>query len=254
MQLTVIRKACPTFSGIRLNQYWHDMIVLSDVSDVTVVYTSAKLHYNLSPVLWYPATQYWHDLIASVAKDFQDSGLIFAIADEEEYANDLKALGLADWGEDVAVGLFAPGPLKYNMKEELTPESLREFVREFLKGKLVPHRSSEPPPRQSKGTLIKTIVGSTFEKIVLDPKKNVMVKLCVPDLPDCIQANEYYPKVAERYIGDKDIIFGEMNVAVNDPPTGTKFDTLPAFFFSKKDSTTLFPAEVCLDCRPSGLQ
>ena len=62
-----------------------------------------------------------------MAKDFQDSGLIFAIADEEEYANDLKALGLADWGEDVAVGLFAPGPLKYNMKEELTPESLREW-------------------------------------------------------------------------------------------------------------------------------
>lgn len=178
-----------------------------------------------------------------MAKDFQDSGLIFAIADEEDYANDLKALGLADWGEDVAVGLFAPGPLKYKMKEELTPDSLREFVREFLKGKLVPHRSSEPPPRQSKGTLIKTIVGSTFEKIVLDPKKNVMVKLCVPDLPDCVQANEYYPKVAERYIGDKEIIFGEMNVAVNDPPTGTKFDTLPAFFFSKKDSTEMIPVD-----------
>ena len=190
-----------------------------------------------------PATQYWHNMIASVAKDFQDSGLVFAVASEDEFPNDLKALGLAEWGEDVAVGLFAPGPLKYRMDEELTPESLQKFVKAFLKGTLVPHRSSEPPPRQIKGTLIKTIVGSTFDKIVLNPKKNVMVKLCVPDLPDCNKANEYYPKVAERYVGDSDMIFGEMNVAVNDPPTGTKFDSLPAFFFSKKDSTELIPVD-----------
>ena len=57
------------------------------------------------------ATQYWHDMIASVAKDFHDSELGFAVADEEMFPNDLKALGLEDWGEDVAVGIYAPGEL-----------------------------------------------------------------------------------------------------------------------------------------------
>ena len=39
-----------------------------------------------------------------------------------------RALSLADWGEDVAVGLFAPGPLKYAMMEELTADSLSDFL------------------------------------------------------------------------------------------------------------------------------
>ena len=39
-----------------------------------------------------------------------------------------RALGLADWGEDVAVGLFAPGPLKYPLTEEMTADSLTEFL------------------------------------------------------------------------------------------------------------------------------
>ena len=30
MQLIMIHKACPTFSGVRLNWYWQDMIALSD--------------------------------------------------------------------------------------------------------------------------------------------------------------------------------------------------------------------------------
>lgn len=39
-----------------------------------------------------------------------------------------RALGLSDWGEEVAIGLFAPGPLKYPMTEELTRDSLTEFI------------------------------------------------------------------------------------------------------------------------------
>ena len=89
-----------------------------------------------------------------------------------------------------------PGPLKYHMHEELTRESLRDFVSGFLSGDLAPYRSSEPPPRKNKGALVKTIVGSTFEKIVFDPKKNVMVMLCSPILPDCQNADQWYPKVA----------------------------------------------------------
>ena len=127
------------------------------------------------------------------------------------------------------------------MAEDFSSDALREFVQAYLDGDLDPHLSSEPPPRENKGTLVKTIVGSTFQNVVLDPKKNVMVKLCIPTLPDCQKAAEYYPKVAERFQGVKGLIFGEMNVALNDPPIGTKFDVLPAFFFSAKGSSEMSP-------------
>lgn len=125
------------------------------------------------------------------------------------------------------------------MTEELTPDSLREFLHAFLGGSLEPHISSEPPPRKSKGVLVKTIVGSTFRDIVLDPDKGVMVKLCIPPLPDCQKASEWYPKVAEKYQGMKDVVFGEMNVALNDPPAGTKVESLPTFYFSPLGSTEM---------------
>ncbi len=127
------------------------------------------------------------------------------------------------------------------MLEELTPETLREFIQSFLNGELTPHLSSERAPRETKGTLVKTVVGATFSKIVLNPKKNVMVKLCIPSLPDCQKASEYFPKVAETFKGVKDLVFGEMNVALNDPPVVTKFESLPAFYFSAKGSGEMIP-------------
>ncbi len=50
-------------------------------------------------------------MIASVAKDFTDSELVFAIANEASYmtTEDLRALGMSEWGEEVVVGIFAPG-------------------------------------------------------------------------------------------------------------------------------------------------
>ena len=36
------------------------------------------------------ATQYWHDLVASAARDFITSGVVFAIANEEDFLDDLR--------------------------------------------------------------------------------------------------------------------------------------------------------------------
>ena len=63
-----------------------------------------------------------------------------------------------------------------------------------------------------------------------------MVLLCIPSLPDCKKASDYYPKLASQFKAVKDLTFAEMNVALNDPPVGTKVDSLPTFLFSPKGS------------------
>ena len=184
-------------------------------------------------------TLFWHDLIASVAKDFKTSNpeLSFAIANEADFEVDMKKLGLSDWGDDIAVGIWASRNTRYPMKEDLSSDSLREFVQEFLNKKLKPHLNSEPPPKENKWSLVKTVVGSTFEKIVLNPTRNVLIKLCIPEDPDCKEAEEYFPKVAARYEGSDEIMFGEMNLNYNDLPPGiTTNGELPSFLFSAKDS------------------
>lgn len=68
-----------------------------------------------------------------VAKDFPE--YVFAIADEEDFADELKSLGLSESGEEVNVAILADGGKKFAMEpEELDSEVLRDFVMAFKKG------------------------------------------------------------------------------------------------------------------------
>lgn len=68
-----------------------------------------------------------------VAKDFPE--YTFAIADEEDFATELKSLGLSESGEEVNVGILADGGKKFAMEpEEFDSEVLSDFVVAFKKG------------------------------------------------------------------------------------------------------------------------
>lgn len=182
-------------------------------------------------------TKYWHSVVTEVGSQYMDGDVVFAVADEEEFAVDLRSLGLGDWGEEVAVGIFAPGPLKYAMKEEFNVENLKQFVDDFLKGILLPYYSSEPPPKKGKGP-VKTIVGSTFEDIVYSATEDVVVMLCGSKIKECKQASMWFHKAADKfYKKQENVIFGDINVELNDVPLQLfKLDGLPTFFFSPKGS------------------
>lgn len=175
-------------------------------------------------------------MIADVAKDYRSTELEFAIAKENEFSQDLKSLGLAEWGEDVAVGLFAPNSKKYRMTEELDRDSLREFIDDFLSDSLEPYLLSELAPRKGLGP-VRTVVGSTFSDIVYDSTKNVVIKLCIPSIHECHEAEKWYFRAASEYKQQKDIVFGEINVELNDVSISKKkFKDLPAILFSPKGS------------------
>ena len=54
--------------------------------------------------------------------------LTIAISDESEFEDELKSLGLDDWGEDVAIAIWASSREKYPLMEEYDSDSLREFI------------------------------------------------------------------------------------------------------------------------------
>lgn len=217
------------------------------VYTVTMDKMAAQLAWNnINAVGDYPsnlaffpaATSYWHDTIASVAKDFRREDISFAIANEADFATDIKVLGLDDWGEDLTIGIFAPQNVRYPMKEELYADTLREFVEEFLAGNLEPYLRSEPVPKKpSKGSAIETVVGTTFKKFMSNSKMASLLKLCMPDANGCTEAEGHFEQVVIRYEGSQEVVFGEMNLALNDVPVGTKLDAdLPAYLFSAKGS------------------
>lgn len=173
-------------------------------------------------------------MIAQVASEFQSEKLRFVIADEELFRADMAEFGFTDWGEDVAVGIYAGGPHKFRMEEEVTIETLREFVQGYLDQSLKVYIKSEAISKSNfnSKTLIKTLVGKNFEQVVFDPKRSVVVKLCFVQSEDCQNVQSKYEHVAKKYKKNKNILFAEMDVGRNDPPLSIDVNKFPTIYLS----------------------
>ncbi|XP_064409355.1 protein disulfide-isomerase A4 isoform X1 [Latimeria chalumnae] len=192
------------------------------------------------------ATQYWRNKVLEVAKDFPE--YTFAIADEEDYSSELKDLGLSDSGEEVNVAILDGGSKKkYAMEpEEFDSDTLREFVLSFKKGKLKPIVKSQPVPKNNKGP-VKVVVGKTFEEIVMDPKKDVLIEFYAPWCGHCKKLEPVYNNLGKKYKNEKNLIIAKMDTTANDVPS-EKFvvEGFPTIYFApgnRKDNPIKFEGE-----------
>lgn len=81
------------------------------------------------------ATQFWRSKVLEVAKDFPE--YTFAVADEDDFATEVKDLGLSESGEDVNAAVLDEGGRKFAMEpDEFDSDALREFVTAFKRGGL----------------------------------------------------------------------------------------------------------------------
>ncbi|XP_066578103.1 protein disulfide-isomerase A4 [Amia ocellicauda] len=181
------------------------------------------------------ATQFWRNKVLEVAKDFPE--YTFAIADEEDYAEELKGLGLSESGEEVNVGILADGGKKYAMEpEEFDSDVLREFVMAFKKGKVKPIIKSQPVPKNNKGA-VKVVVGKTFEEIVLDTKKDVLIEFYAPWCGHCKKLEPDYLELGKRYKHEKNLVIAKMDATANDVPHDSyKVEGFPTIYFAPSNS------------------
>ncbi|XP_030253455.1 protein disulfide-isomerase A4 [Sparus aurata] len=181
------------------------------------------------------ATQFWRSKVLEVAKDFPE--YIFAIADEEDFADELKSLGLSESGEDVNVGILADGGKKFAMEpEEMDSDVLRDFVIAFKKGKLKPIIKSQPVPKNNKGP-VKVVVGKTFEEIVMDSKKDVLIEFYAPWCGHCKKMEPDYLALGKKYKSEKNLVIAKMDSTANDVPNDSyKVEGFPTIYFAPSNS------------------
>ncbi|XP_069469446.1 protein disulfide-isomerase A4 [Ambystoma mexicanum] len=181
------------------------------------------------------ATQYWRSKVLEVAKDFPE--YTFAIANEEDYSSELNDLGLSDSGEEVNVGLQDTRGKKYAMEaEEFDSEVLREFVLSFKKGKLTPIVKSQPVPKNNKAP-VKVVVGKTFDQIVMDPKKDVLVEFYAPWCGHCKSLEPIYTDLAKKYKAEESLIIAKMDATANDIPNDQyKTEGFPTIYFAPRNN------------------
>lgn len=165
-----------------------------------------------------------------VAKEYQGK-LTFAMSNEEEYIHELTELSMADWGEEVAVAIWEGRKRRYAMKEDFTTENVQDFVSDYFAGKLKPIVKSQPVPKKSKAP-VKVVVGSSFEKIVNDPSRDVLVELYAPWCGHCKKLEPTYKKLAQKFVDNKKLVIAKMDATANDVPLGYDYNGFPTIYFS----------------------
>lgn len=174
------------------------------------------------------------DAAASVAKGFREQVLFVTIdASEEDHQRILEFFGMKK--EEVPAARLIKledDMAKYKPEtNELTAESIKKFVTDFVEGKLKQHLLSEDLPSNWDAEPVKVLVATNFDEVAFDTEKNVLVEFYAPWCGHCKQLTPIYEKVAEHFEKSDDVVIAKMDATANelDHTKITSFPTIKLY-------------------------
>ncbi|KAH6814049.1 PDI-like 1-4 [Perilla frutescens var. frutescens] len=132
---------------------------------------------------------------------------------------------------------------KYVLDGEVTLEKIKAFGEAFLEDKVKPFYKSDPIPNNNDGD-VKIVVGNTFDDIVLDESKDVLLEIYAPWCGHCQSLEPTYNKLAQHLRGVESLTVAKMDGTTNEHPKA-KADGFPTilFFPAGKKSAEPIPVD-----------
>uniref|UniRef100_A0A8C9TJD1 Protein disulfide-isomerase n=1 Tax=Scleropages formosus TaxID=113540 RepID=A0A8C9TJD1_SCLFO len=200
-------------------------------------------YYNVDYLRNPKGSNYWRNRILKVATQFQSRGLSFSVADRQEFQDDLEedfGISPSDGAELPLITIRTREGHKYIMQEEFTRDgkALEKFLEDYFAGKLKRFLKSEPRPENNNGP-VKVVVAETFEEIVNDPTKDVLIEFYAPWCGHCKNLEPKYTELGEQLADDHNIVIAKMDATANDVPSNYDVQGFPTIYFAKagmKDS------------------
>ena len=90
---------------------------------------------------------------------------------------------------------------------------------------------SQPTPKKNTGP-VTVVVGNTFDEIVMDPKKDVLIELYAPWCGHCKALEPVYKKVGKHFQDQANIVIAKMDATSNDVPPGYAAEGFPTIYFA----------------------
>jgi len=96
----------------------------------------------------------------------------------------------------------------------VTSDAIGSFIGGIKDGSIKPHLKSAAVP-ETQGNVV-VVVGTEFEKIVMDPTKDVLVKFYAPWCGHCKKLAPIWDELGEAYKDNADVVIAKFDATVNE--------------------------------------
>jgi len=141
--------------------------------------------------------------------------------------------------------------LKYaftGAKGDITQADLDAFLAAHDQGTLKVHIKSEPDVPEHLAEAVKVVTGNSFQSLVIDNTKDVLVEFYAPWCGHCKKLEPVYLKMAQELEaeGATELVIAKMDATLNDPPENINVRGYPTIYFfpgNNKQAPVLFEGE-----------
>ena len=144
--------------------------------------------------------------------------------------------------EAQVVGFLASSGKKYALPEgeKVTAENLEKFALAVVEGTAPRKTKSAAVPKEPTENGVTVVVGSTFDAIVKDPTKDVLLEVYAPWCGHCKSLEPIYAKLAKRFKDIDSVVIAKMDGTENEVPD-VEVQGFPAimFFPAEKDAKAI---------------
>ena len=120
---------------------------------------------------------------------------------------------------------------KFTLNAEHTAENIKKFIDDFKAGKLQPEfKSEEIPATQDADSSVVKVVGLSWDSIVKDSTKDVVVMFYAPWCGHCKSLHPKYENVANRLKSVSTLVFAKIDATLNEVD-GESIDHYPTLRF-----------------------
>jgi len=119
---------------------------------------------------------------------------------------------------------------KYKMDTNFSLDNIKKFVADYFDGELEAYVKSEDVPKEQGPVTV--VVGKTFEKIVQDDSKDVLIEFYAPWCGHCKSLAPKYDELGKKFKGVDSVVIGKIDATANDFPRDEfKVSGYPTIFF-----------------------
>ncbi|CAD8073132.1 unnamed protein product [Paramecium sonneborni] len=124
----------------------------------------------------------------------------------------------------------------YKLEGQITIENVMRFIHNANNGKIQRKQKSQPIPTQSTNVL--KVVGDTFDELVLNSKKNILVQFCQTSNSKCYEPE--FEDLAQELKNNENLVLAQIDLSYNDLDS-VKFENYPGFklYISKVTSNPI---------------